>query len=212
MWQSVERCRLDDIVAVCGSSGGSSSRSLTVGDVLLLALELEVLLVVVMDVKTEPGRVNVAVAPDEKSTEDRLRQHIKDAVEDGLRIRRDVVATLAKTPSNRVKRPQKRGQGTTLQESSADVLAHRVGVLASFPNKLVDDVEQRGAAEGEIAPLVAGSDESAGKTSDDHDLVDEDSEENGRPGHAGGEKQVGEQKRSGDDPVDVANCRRLVFR
>ena len=154
----------------------------------LLALELEVLLVVVVDVQTKSRRVDVAVAPDEKSTKDGLSQHIENTIEDGLRVRRDVVATLAKAPSDGVERPQKSGQRTTLEESSADVLAHGVCVLASFPGELVDDVEQRSAAKRKVAPLVAGSDKGASKTSDDHDLINEDSEENGRPRHASGKE------------------------
>ena len=46
----------------------------------LFALELDVLLVVVVDVKTKSGRVDIAVAPNEEGTKDRLRQNIKDAV------------------------------------------------------------------------------------------------------------------------------------
>jgi len=203
--------RLDGLVAVdgrggVGGAGGSGCATV------LLALELEVLLVVVVNVKTKSGGVDVAVAPDEESTKDWLSQHIKDAIEDGLRVRRDIVATLAKTPSNRVKSPKKSGQGTALEESGADILAHRIGVLASFPGKLVDDVEQSSAAKGEVSPLVASADESTSKASDDHDLIDEDGEENRGPGHAGGEKQVGEQEGSGDDPVDVANIEDLAVK
>ena len=77
-------------------------------------------------------------------------------------------------------------------------------MLASFPNKLVNDVEQSGAAKSEVAPLVAGADEGAGETGDNHDFVDEDDEEDRGPGHAGGEEQVGEKERGGDDPVDVS--------
>ena len=196
--------RLDGLVAVDGRSGVGGTSGSGCATV-LLALKLEVLLVVVVDVQTKSGRVNVTVAPDEKSTKDWLSQDIKNAIKDGFRVRRDVVATLAKAPSDRVKSPQQCSQGTALHESRTDVLAHGVGVLASFPDKLVNDVEQCSAAESEVAPLVAGPDESASKTSNDHDLVDQDGEENGRPGHASGEKKVGEQKGSGDDPVDVAD-------
>lgn len=202
--------RLDGLVAVDGRSGVGGTSGSGCATV-LLALKLEVLLVVVVDVQTKSGRVNVTVAPDEKSTKDWLSQDIKNAIKDGFRVRRDVVATLAKAPSNRVKSPQKRSQGTTLQKSGADILTHCVGVLPSFPCKLVDDVEQSSATKGEVSPLVAGANESASKTSDDHNLIDEDGEENRRPGHASGEKQVGEQKGSGNDPVDVADCRRLVY-
>lgn len=195
---------LDVLMAVdrCGAVGGASGSGLVT---VLLALELEVLLVIVVNVQTKSRRVDVAVTPDEKSTKDGLSKNIKDTVKDGFRIGRDVVATLAEAPSDGIKRPQKSSQRTALHESRADVLAHGVGVLASFPDKLVNDVEECSAAEGEVAPLVAGPDKSASKTSDDHDLVDQDGEEDGRPWHASGEKQIGEQKGSSDDPVDVAD-------
>lgn len=77
---------LNDLVAVGGSSGTSSSRSLTVSDILLPALELKVLLIIVVDVKTKGGRVDVAVTPDEQGTENGLGQDIKNAVESGLRV------------------------------------------------------------------------------------------------------------------------------
>jgi hypothetical protein len=45
------------------------------------------------------------VAPDEESTEDGLGEEIEDTVKDGLRVGRDNVATLAKTPSDWVEAP-----------------------------------------------------------------------------------------------------------
>lgn len=45
---------------------------------LLGVLDEGILLGVVVDVKTEAGRVDVAVAPDEQSTEDRLGKEIQD--------------------------------------------------------------------------------------------------------------------------------------
>lgn len=90
-------------MAVGRGSGGSSSRSLAISDVLLPALELKILLIVVVNVKTKGGRVDVAVTPDEQSTKDRLSEDVKDAIEDRLRVRRDVVTTFAHAPGNRVK-------------------------------------------------------------------------------------------------------------
>jgi hypothetical protein len=197
-------------VAVGGSSGASCGRSLTVGDDLLPALELEVLLVVVVDVKTKAGRVDVAVAPNEQATEDRLGQDIENTVESGLRVGRNVVATLADTPGDRVESPQHGGERAADHESLADLLAHGVGVLAGFPGEHVEDVEERDAAESEVAPLVAGPDERAGKTGDDHDPINQDDVEDRGPGHAGSEQQVGEQQRSGDEPIDVTHCRSNV--
>jgi hypothetical protein len=204
---------LNDVVAVGGSSGASStsgSGSLTISDVLLPALELKVLLVVVVDVQAESGRVDVAVTPDEETTEDRLGQNVEDAVEDGLGVGRDVVATLAQAPGNGVESPQDSGQGAAHEESLADVLAHGVGVLASFPGEDVDNIEECDAAKDEVAPLVAGPDKCADKAGDDHDPVDQNDVKDRRPGHTGSEEQVGEQQRSGDEPVDVADYQMLA--
>ena len=77
-------------------------------------------------------------------------------------------------------------------------------MFAGLPAEHVEDVEEGDAAEGEVAPLVAGADEGASEAGDDHDFVDEDDEEDRGPGHAGGEEQVGEKERGGDDPVDVS--------
>lgn len=77
-------------------------------DVTLL-LEVVVILVV-HNGHANVGRVDVAVTPNEKSTEARLSDEVEDAVEDSLRVGRDDVTALAKTPGNRVQNPQEGGQ------------------------------------------------------------------------------------------------------
>jgi hypothetical protein len=67
------------------------------------------------------------------------------------------------------------------------------------------DVEERGAAEGVVAPLVAGRDERADETGDDHDEVHEDNGDDVGEREAGVEEQLEEQERRGDRPVDVTN-------
>jgi hypothetical protein len=183
---------------------GAGGHGLLVSNRPLAALELDVLLRVVVDVQTERGGVDVAVAPDEQSAEDRLGQNVQHAVEGGLGVGRDEVGALAHAPGDGVQSPQDGGQRAADQEGAADVAAQGVGVAARFPAEHVEDVEEGDAAEGEVAPLVAGADESAGETGDDHDFVDEDDEEDRGPGHAGGEEQVGEKQRGGDDPVNVS--------
>jgi hypothetical protein len=183
---------------------GAGGHGLLVSDLPLPALELDVLLRVVVDVETERGGVDVAVAPDEESTEDRLSQNVEHTVEGSLGVGGDEVGTLADAPGDGVESPQDGGQGAADQEGAADVAAQGVGVLARFPAEHVEDVEEGDAAEDEVAPLVAGADEGAGETGDDHDFVDEDDEEDRGPRHAGGKEQVGEKQRGGDDPVDVS--------
>lgn len=187
------------------TSSSAVCSGLLIGDDLLLSLKLDILLGVVMDVKTKPRRINVTVAPDEKSAEDRLCKDVQDTVEGGLRVRRNHIATLADTPGDGVQSPQHGGQGSALEESLADICAHGVGVPAGFPGELIEDVEEGDAAEYEEAPFVSRPDECADEAGDDHDPVDEDHEHDRRPRHAGCEHQVKQQERCGNEPINVAS-------
>lgn len=210
---SMNRGQLDQVqTSLDGLSG-----SITLGNAIsgrragwVLAVELSILLIVVVDMKAELGRVNVPVAPDEERAKDWLSQDIKDAVEDGLRIGSDDVGTLTDTPRDRVKGPEERSERATDKESAANVLAHSVGVLASLPGEHVNDEEECNAAEGEVTPLVDSTDQGANKTSHDHDLIDEDHIHDGGPRHTSCEKKIHEQERGGDEPVDVANVEDLA--
>lgn len=211
IWVSILMSRLRRVVQFGGRGNssnavavGAGGHGLLVGDLTLAALELDVLLRVVVDVKTKRGGVDVAVAPDEQSTEDRLGQDVEHAVESSLGVRGDEVGALAHAPGDGVEGPQDGGQRAADHEGAADVATQGVGVFAGLPAEHVEDVEEGDAAEGEVAPLVAGADEGASEAGDDHDFVDEDDEEDRGPGHAGGEEQVGEKERGGDDPVDVS--------
>lgn len=75
--------------------------------------------------------------------------------------------------------------------------------------KVVQDVEQRQHGKGKVTPLVRALDQCADKTSDDHDFVNEDDEENGRDRRAGSKKKVQKKQGSSDDPVDVSNVEDL---
>lgn len=48
----------------------------------------------ILDVKTKSGQVDVTMAPEKESTESRLSQDVKDAIEDCLGVGRDDIATL----------------------------------------------------------------------------------------------------------------------
>jgi hypothetical protein len=175
-----------------------------------LILNRRVLLVVVVDVKTKTGRVNSAVTPDEEGTEDRLGDQVENTVEDGLRVRRDDVATLADTPGDGVEDPEQSGERATQGEAAADILSENVGVAATLPDENPDDVEESNAAKDEVAPLVGAADEGTNKTSNDHDFIDENDEEKSGPRHCGGQHQVEEKERGGDEPIDVADVEDLT--
>jgi hypothetical protein len=175
-----------------------------------LVLNSGILLVVVVDVKTETSRVDVAVTEDEESTEDGLGDQIKDTVEDSLRVGRDDVATLADPPGERIQDPEESGERTAHGEAAADILAENIGVTAALPNEDPDDVEESKAAEGEVTPLVGATDESTNETSDNHDFIDENDEEDSGPGKGGGQHQVEEKQRGSDEPIDVADVEDLT--
>merc|ERR1712137_287546 len=109
-----------------------------------------VVTLVVHDVHANVGRIDVAVAPDEESTEAGLGDEVKDGVEDGLGVGRDDIATLAETPGNGVQDPQESSQGTAVQEALGDLRAVAGGVAAGLPDELVDNVEKRNAANDKV--------------------------------------------------------------
>jgi len=212
----VSSIRLDGLVG--GSAVGGDSRVTvrdTVGTVdtsgTLLTLVVEVvLLVVVVDVKAHTGGVDVAVTEDEHGAEDGLREQVQDSVKDSLTVAADDVAALAETPGDWVQEPEEGGERTAHEEGSSNVAAESRSVATGLPDELVDDVEESEAGKDEVSPLVRRLDECTNKTSDDHDLVDKNHEEDGWPWHAGGEEQVEKQERSGDEPVDVTDVEDLA--
>lgn len=102
--------------------------------------------VVVLDRHTNRGRVDVAVAENEESTEDGLSDAIEDTVKDCLRVRGDDVTTFTKAPGDRIQSPQESGKGTAKYEASAYFRAIAAGVAASFPDQLIKYVEESNAA------------------------------------------------------------------
>lgn len=68
-----------------------------------------------------------------------------------------------------------------------------------------EDVEHGNAAHGVVAPFVGRLDQSTNETSDDHNQVKEDGDEDGREGKAGNEENLEEKERGGDGPVNVTS-------
>lgn len=95
-----ESCRLDRSGSIGGLLGALSSTS---GDWRII---------VVTNVEAQPGRVDVAVTPEEEGAKDGLGQDIQDPVEDGFRVRSDDISTLTETPGDRVEEPQEDGPYT----------------------------------------------------------------------------------------------------
>ena len=133
------------------------------------------------------------MSPEEERTKHRLRHDIQNTIEHGLRIRRNDVSTLRKSPRDWVQKPEEDGPDTADEVRTVDVRANHGGVLARGPGYRPGDPKESNAAEGVVAPLshvsyiealqrrkwgmylVARSDKSANKTSNDHDFVNEES-------------------------------------
>ena len=71
------------------------------------------------------------------------------------------------------------------------------------PEEDEPDVDQGGTPKGKVTPLVRADDQSSDETGDDHDNVKEDQGDNVREGQSGGEDELEQETRGGDDPVDV---------
>lgn len=185
--------RVNNVLAVAGS-------------LVLAALLLEhSVVVVVPDLETEASGVDVPVAPEEESTEDGLGEEVEDTVEDSLAIGGNDVTALAQSPGNWVEDPEESSHASADEEGPLDVTAKGLGVDASLPGELVDNVEESSTAKGKVWPLVDTLDESTNQTSDNHDFVDKDNPEDGRPWHTGSEQQVHEQQWRSDEPVNVSS-------
>lgn len=78
-------------------------------------------------------------------------------------------------------------------------------MLAGDPDDVPDDKEEGNHAERPVPPLVAGDDQSTNETSDDHDLVNNNGPEDGRPGQTGGQEQIHQEQWCGDDP-ETSQC------
>lgn len=190
------------VVSVCGSwgtgswksssgtSGGASAVvvSSSGSDTAVGLLVVGNLIIVVADMKTEDGWVNVAVTEEEESTEDWLGKSIKNTVEDGLAVWGDDVASLGHTPCNWVDEPEEHGPDTAEDEGLADLWRDALSVEAGNPDDVPANSEESNHGEDEVSPLVGRSDESTNETGDNHDLIEENGVEDSWPWKTGGEK------------------------
>ena len=126
-----------------GAVGALADGTIVLG---LLGVDGSILFGVIGDGKTEAGGVDVAVAPDQQSAENRLGKQVEDTVEVSLAVGRDDIATLAETPSKRVQDPENGSEGAASEEGLADVAAEDLGAAASFPDENIQDVEEGDAA------------------------------------------------------------------
>lgn len=166
-----------------------------------------------------PG-VDATMAPEQKSTEDRLSEEVKDAVKDSFRIRSDNVAALADTPCDGIQKPQKDGQNPRYEVHFGNIGPERSCMFARSPCQGPCDDKESTAAKDEVAPLqrfrlqyrqlglqvsylVGGSYKGTNQSGDDHDLVNDKRVENGWPWQTRCKQQIQEQEWGCNDPRNV---------
>ena len=142
-----------DVVGGVDAVGGTTSRAVLL-DGRTSRAAYRWVVIVVADMEPEASGVDVAVAPEKKSTEDGLGHNVKDAVKDGLGIGRDDVAALGEAPGDGVEEPEEDSPNAADDISSGDVSAEGGGVLACGPGYGPGDPEEGDTTKDEVAPLL----------------------------------------------------------
>jgi hypothetical protein len=134
------------------------------------------------------------VAPEKQATEYWLSQDVKDTIESSLRIGMNDVSALKKTPSDGVQEPQEIGPDSARQEGAVNFGAENKGVLAGDPDDIPCNTEKSEHTESEISPLVGRGNEGADKADNNHNLIEEQSEQNRGPWQTSSQEEVQEKE------------------
>lgn len=111
------------------------------------------IVIVVANMQTKSGWVDITVSPEEKRTEDRLGHDVENAIKDSLRVWRNDVTTLAEAPRDGVEEPEEDGPNAADGVGLGDVGPKANGVLAGCDGDGPCNPEECEAPENEIAPL-----------------------------------------------------------
>lgn len=149
-----------DIFSRCRSGGCPAIGDSAVTLIALLAMMSSMscassrwVIIVVANMEAKSSRIDFAVTPEKKSTEDGFSQDIEDAVEDGFRVWSDDVATLAEAPSDGIQEPEEDSPNAADEVGPGDVGAKTYSVLASGEGDSPRDPEEGDAAKDVVAPL-----------------------------------------------------------
>lgn len=186
--------RLDGLRSRLGSDAASLASWRTVPRAALLTDRN--LLIITADGMADRIRVNGAMAEEEESSPDRLREDIKDAVEDHLAVRSDDVAALRKAPADGVQVPEEDDPDGADDVGAADSWADGGGVAAAEPEEVDGEEEEREDADHEVAPFVRRGDDGAGQPGHDHDFGQEPGVQDRGP-WGGGREEEGEDDELG---------------
>lgn len=132
---------------------------------------------------------------------DGLGKNVEDTVEDHLRVGRDDISTVGKTPGDGVKQPEEREDGGRGGEGRLVSGTKNSSRDSSGTREDPPDVEEGDTSKGEVTPFVGRLNKTSNETGDDHDQVEEDQGDDVGEGKTGGEDQGEEQGGGSNDPV-----------
>jgi hypothetical protein len=153
-------------------------------------------------VKAQATNVDIAMAPEEESAKDGLGEEVQNTVEDSFGVRRDNVPAFAHAPSDRVQEPETNSPKTANSVNPVDIGTEITSMATSIENDGPSDEEEGNNTEDEVTPLIRAFDQGTNQTSDNHDLIDQDSIQNGWPRKPGGQQKVEEQQWPCEEPYE----------
>lgn len=146
-------------------------------------------------VKAQAANVDIAMAPEEESAKDGLGEEVENAVEDSFGVRRDDVPAFAHAPGDRIQEPETDGPNTANSVNPVDIGTEITRLAASIEDNGPSDEEEGNNTEDEVAPFIGAFDQGANQKGNNHDLIDQDSIQNGWPRNPGRQQNVEEQQR-----------------
>jgi len=151
-------------------------------------------------VKAQATNVDIAMAPEEESAKDGLGEDVENAVEDSFGVRRDDVPAFAHAPGDRVQEPETDSPKTANSVNPVDIGTEITSLPTSIEEDGPSDEDEGNNTEDEVTPFIGAFDQGANQSSDNHDLIDQDSIQNGWPRKPGGQQNVEEQQWPCEEP------------
>jgi hypothetical protein len=185
------------------------------------ALVAETLAPEATDLKVGLG--DALVGEEEPGTKDGLGEDVKDSVGDDLLVNGSVAGAVSDTPDTEngvsgwlqscssranlhgVDSPDDEGEATNGSEEVANLATLGGGGVAAVVDELPDNDEVGNAGNGVPAPLLGGllRAERGEETSENHDDVGNNGNQNVGTGKTSEQRKIEEQERGGNGPVDV---------
>lgn len=170
------------------------------------------------------GLGDAGVGEEEPGTEDGLGEDVKDGVGDDLLVNIHVAGAVGNTPDTKgplaveracafalfnlhgVDSPDDEGEATNGSEEVANLATLGLSSVAAVEDELPDDNEVGNAGNRVPAPLLGGLLRAEGgeETSENHDDVGNNGNQDVGTGKTSEQRKVEEQERGGEGPVDVA--------